>query len=90
MANNIVGEREKLGGVYPEELQSFRDRTKVGERLNCLIPDFDGIFKNGFIEVPGVCTVRSKYTHHAVTDRGSFQWAELLLQNRSKTREKRR
>lgn len=86
MANGIVGERDRLGGVDPEELALFRDTTKIDDVLNCLIPDFDGIFKNGFIEIPGTCVVRAKYEHHAVTDKGSFQWAELLLQNRHKTR----
>lgn len=69
------------------EIEDKKARTQIGDhvRVKKWLEDQDGTYRNIELEAK----VLAKSRHVVVTDRGTFQWKELLLKNEKRQRKRR-
>ena len=69
------------------EIEDKKARTQIGDhvRVKKWLEDQDGTYRN--IEIEAKVLAKSRYV--VVTDRGTFQWKELLLKNEKRQRKRR-
>ena len=82
MSDHFWVRTEPRGGIYLEEVERFRERVQIGDRLTCYTGSPTATASEGKVDQESRCTVQKKYRHIALTSKGCFQWSMLTIWNR--------